>query len=411
VTCHEASEKLLDLSYGELPAAEARDLRAHLDSCAGCRAEAARIEETRGLYRRAGEEPAPAGEGILLAAARQATEAARPARGRLSSWARLATALAVVAVAGGVAFQLISSRREDRAEEAWAARRQAPASAAPAEAAREPSPPADATLDRAPPAAAVRERAAPSARPAAGAAAAEAPAGKPAPAAAGELAFAPRAAPAAPAEAEAERKAARPAAGLPPPGGVSARGAALQREARPAGPAERETPAASAFASPPPGAGAPARTAKAEASAPPAPDAEEASDRLVLELRRARDAGELNEARRHPDPCPGGDVLRVAWLDGWGKARRLAITGPLPAALGEGQATRDQYYDQAGRLRLAVIDGTAAAGRFRRRIVLDEAGRRVLEDPPGSPWPAEDLVLRDPAGAFWAPTRCAPPAR
>ena len=58
-------------------------------------------------------------------------------------------------------------------------------------------------------------------------------------------------------------------------------------------------------------------------------------------------------------------------------------------------------------LEAAVIDGAGPSGRFRRRIVLDEAGRRLLEDPPGSPWPEGDLTLRDAAAAFWAPQRCA----
>jgi hypothetical protein len=152
-----------------------------------------------------------------------------------------------------------------------------------------------------------------------------------------------------------------------------------------------------------------ARAVARKAEAAPAAGAGEAfAEELVRDLRRRRDEGRLNEARRQPDPCAGGDSLRLAWLDGWGRARRLARTGPLPPELGAGEATRDQYYDEAGRLRLVVIDGSGPAGRFRRRIVLDEVGRRVIEDPPGpGPWPADDLTLSDPAAAFWAPQRCA----
>lgn len=153
------------------------------------------------------------------------------------------------------------------------------------------------------------------------------------------------------------------------------------------------------------GTGAGASGAPAAATTGP----EDEADALVLELRRRRDAGELNEARRKPDPCPEGDRERLAWFDGLGLARRFSRTGPLPAAagLGEGEATRDHYLDAAGRTRLVVIDGTGAAGRFRRRLVLAEDGRRLVEDPPGpAPWPGEDLALRDGTAAFWARSRC-----
>jgi hypothetical protein len=408
MNCEAAREKLLDLAYGELAAGAARELEAHLQGCAGCRSEAARIEETRALYRRMGDEPAPGGEGILLAAARQAAEQARRARAPIFTWVRLAAGLAAVAIVGGVAFELLSARRDDRAEEAFAARSEAPPparledrsleGAASEGAASAPEP-------RPSPRSAKREGTAARARPPPGPRPAEiASAGR------GEELAAP---------AERARAASEPAGASRAAVAPSAAPAAERASAPPAR-APRQAAAKALSASPQAlesrrddaGARAAKAEAPAEVAASPARAGEPFAEALLRDLTRRRDAGELNEAKRRPDPCPGGDSLRVAWFDGWGKARRLARTGPLPAGMGQGEATRDQYYDEAGRLRLAVIDGTGPMGRFRRRVALDEAGHRLLEDPPGSaPWPGEDLVMRDPDAAFWAPPRCPPGGR
>jgi hypothetical protein len=404
VNCESARERLLDRAYGELAPGEARELEAHLAGCAACRAEAARIEETRGLYRRLGEEPAPGGEGILLAAARQAAGEARPRRPRLLAWPRVAVGVALVLVVGGVSVAILSVRRERPSEEAYATAgeaRPAAAERAPGavEAERKGAPRETYAV---PPPAAPREQ-----PPAAVARRAEGPrvAGKAMPEAAPVGAAVPERQAA---TADQARAAARPSsegavAGLarapPPPGEAPPAGAP------PPGPAPAEAAAARPEAA----------RRKLEAQRAPlgvpvagggAGEAEALADSLVRDLRRRRDAGELSEARREPDPCPGGDRVRVAWLDGWGRAWRLSRTAPLPAGMGAGEATRDQYYDGSGRLRVAVVDGTGPDGHFRRRIVLDEAGRRLVEDPPGSPWPEGDLVLRDAAAAFWAPQRC-----
>ncbi len=95
---HEAlREKLLDLAYGELSPREAREVEGHAAACAECAAELARMRGTRAVMRKLPEEPAPdAGERILVAAAREASEArARPRR--LPRWIWRGSAVAALA--------------------------------------------------------------------------------------------------------------------------------------------------------------------------------------------------------------------------------------------------------------------------------------------------------------------------
>jgi hypothetical protein len=174
---------------------------------------------------------------------------------------------------------------------------------------------------------------------------------------------------------------------------------ARQAPAAPAAAAKRAAPAAS-LAPPQPPARAGRGAAEAGALAP-AP-AVALAEALAADLQRLRAQGLLDEARRRLDPCPGGELARLAWFDGLGRARRLSRTRPAPG----GEVTVDHWYDDDGRLRMVRVEGHGPQGRFARRIVLDEAGRRVLEDPSGLPWPEADLVRRDPAAAFWAPQRC-----
>ncbi|MGC4000034.1 MAG: zf-HC2 domain-containing protein [Anaeromyxobacter sp.] len=74
-------EQLLDLAYGELPRRAARAVEKHVAGCAECRAELERMRGTRKLMSGLGPVPAPPeGEGILLAAAREAArQRVRPA--------------------------------------------------------------------------------------------------------------------------------------------------------------------------------------------------------------------------------------------------------------------------------------------------------------------------------------------
>jgi hypothetical protein len=367
---------MLELSYGELDGPSAREVRAHLEGCAACRAEWERMEATRAAMRRLGPEPAPPGEGVLLAAARQAAGARAPRP--LLPWLRLAAGAAAVVAVGGVSLRLLSERPAREAEAPLAS---PPAAGAPAPAAPPPAPPA---------ARPERERLAarpePRARPA--------PKAVAAPDRLAEAKARRSAEPFGGAREEVRRPGAAPPAVRPEASSaVEPAGAAPLADRGPAPAAQRRGAARS------PAAG----EAHAEAAAP-APAAAFA-EALVAELQRRRDEGRLDEARRRLDPCPGGDAARLAWLDGLGRARRLARTRPAPG----GEVTVDHWYDDAGRLRLVRVDGVGPEGRFARRIVLDEAGRRVLEDPAGPPWPEADLVRRDPAAAFWAPRRCEQP--
>ncbi|HSM93917.1 MAG TPA: zf-HC2 domain-containing protein, partial [Anaeromyxobacteraceae bacterium] len=85
---HEAaSERLLELAYGDLPPREARAVEAHAAACDACRAELARMRETRALMARLPVEPPPeGGMAVVMAAARQAAEASPRRRTILPAW-------------------------------------------------------------------------------------------------------------------------------------------------------------------------------------------------------------------------------------------------------------------------------------------------------------------------------------
>jgi hypothetical protein len=106
---HEAaSEKLLELAFGELPAREARAVEAHAAACDACRGELARIRETRALMARLPVEPPPErGMGVVFAAAREAAAARARKKSILPPWLWAgsvgAVAMAAVAV---VSWQL-----------------------------------------------------------------------------------------------------------------------------------------------------------------------------------------------------------------------------------------------------------------------------------------------------------------
>jgi hypothetical protein len=96
-------EQVIDLALGALPPAVARQVEAHVASCAPCAAELASLRGTRAAL--AGLPPLPAptrGEVVLLAAARQAAEASTTRRRfALPRWfwgATLGAASAAVAV-------------------------------------------------------------------------------------------------------------------------------------------------------------------------------------------------------------------------------------------------------------------------------------------------------------------------
>jgi len=402
MTHERALELAVERAYGELPEGGASELEAHLAACGDCRAEVARMASTLGLMRRLGPEPEPPGERVLVAAAREAAARRKETR----RWTRWIPAMAGLAAAGGVAVIALQIRAPE--ESLPAADRELAASRAAA--------------DQVP---------------------GTAPSYAPAPPSAPEaLAPSPQAAGApAPVRQRSLRKAKAEGAAVTADEAVRSESAPAVRQERAPGTLGRDAPAPAAPpAAAEPGvlgrAAAPAMSAEAKAGQPPEPlahagvrappqdvfggkraavaDAERPrpasapdAEAMVRELERAFAAGELNESRRKLERCAGGDGARAAWFDGWGKARRLTRTGPLPPGMGAGEATRDQWYDAQGRLRLARVSGSGPAGPFARRLLFDETGRRLLEDPPGAaPWPAGDLVLADPAAAFWAPQRC-----
>ncbi len=104
MNCARCRELLVDLLYGELDAAVAAEVALHLAGCAECRAEEQRLAGTRAtfapLFAEAGplEEPGPAFDGPILAAAREAAEAAAA---KSAARAPLApSGAAVIALAG-----------------------------------------------------------------------------------------------------------------------------------------------------------------------------------------------------------------------------------------------------------------------------------------------------------------------
>lgn len=111
MTHEELRDRLLDLAYGELPRRVARRVEEHAASCEACRAELARIRDTRRLMSALPDEPAPeGGERILVAAAREAARGRAPTR-RPSRWLwGGAVAAASVAAVVAVSYRLLELR-------------------------------------------------------------------------------------------------------------------------------------------------------------------------------------------------------------------------------------------------------------------------------------------------------------
>lgn len=84
VPTHPDDDRLLELAYGEVPAAEARALRTHVEGCPRCRTVLDGIAEVRTAFRSIPSEPAPErGLDSLLAYGEQAAARARSRRGGL----------------------------------------------------------------------------------------------------------------------------------------------------------------------------------------------------------------------------------------------------------------------------------------------------------------------------------------
>jgi hypothetical protein len=374
-------DRLLDLAYGELSPREAREVEAHAASCPACRAELARIRETRRIMAALPDEPAPeAGERILLAAAREAARARRRAP-LLPRWGWALSMAATLAVVGAVSYRILAMRGPaERAETALLGN--GAYQAAPAPEAPPPAPAGDA-------AEAEHRREAPMADHAERAPApprAAAPAAKAAPRELAErergAAFAPPPSP--PGAAAAPPAAPAPEAGPPSAPAASAQ-AARREDAVRAAPAPQPAPAPSRAEAAPPRsdarrrAAAPATDAGADAQGAPQADA-------LASYGFLRSAGRLRGEIRTFTDCPG-EAWRKVETDPDGRVVSYVREGTIGGR----------------RLRVEAIYG--ADGRLARTRVRDlaDAAAPVRDARPGEvPGTPEDAA----AATADAPPRC-----
>jgi hypothetical protein len=103
VNCQEARDALLETMTGRTPPDLRRSVAAHLETCADCRAEAARLEETVGLLRTDPDPDPP--EGFWPGFMAQLEE--RIAREPVGLWARLRRRMSVPALAPAAATAIV----------------------------------------------------------------------------------------------------------------------------------------------------------------------------------------------------------------------------------------------------------------------------------------------------------------
>ena len=109
---------------------------------------------------------------------------------------------------------------------------------------------------------------------------------------------------------------------------------------------------------------------------------------------------------------PGADTGRVIATDSRGRARFYQNEGGSE----DSSLKREQYYDEAGRLRFVLITGGAVNGsQLEHRIYFDETGKRIWEAQtytkgPGytfpEVWPDEELQITDAVGKFSSASPC-----
>ncbi len=112
--------------------------------------------------------------------------------------------------------------------------------------------------------------------------------------------------------------------------------------------------------------------------------------------------GQLSEARRTFEPCRGGDLRRVAWFDAQQRVRKLVQVRETGMVV-------EQWFDEDGRLREALVRTTAGGRAFSRRITVDERGQETVVDTPRdavADEPPPPLVHGDPSSAFFAGPGC-----
>src|SRR5512138_1094526 len=116
--CRDWRRLLSAFIEGDMPAEEASLVSRHLETCAGCRREAAELRRTVEVLRRLPQEPAPP---EILRGVRQAIRASRrrasPAAWAWARWARVAAPAAAVLLVG-LAALLLPQRHAVLREEA-----------------------------------------------------------------------------------------------------------------------------------------------------------------------------------------------------------------------------------------------------------------------------------------------------
>ncbi len=135
---------------------------------------------------------------------------------------------------------------------------------------------------------------------------------------------------------------------------------------------------------------------------PPSPSDATPVSATARDVERRYAAGELAEAQRRFEPCPGGDLRRVAWIEGQQRVRKLVHHRASGLVV-------EEWFDDAGRVREALVRATAAGRPWVRQWTIDERGAetvvRATEGPaPADPPPA--LVRGDPTSAFFAGAGC-----
>ena len=122
---------------------------------------------------------------------------------------------------------------------------------------------------------------------------------------------------------------------------------------------------------------------------------------LAIEERHAR--GELSDAQKRFDPCPGGDLRRTAWIDRQQRVVKLVRERA-------GGVRVEAWFDEEGRLAEALVQGQSGGRPWARRITAGQGRGETVEELPGSavpdaPPPVPDR--EDPTAAFFGGPGCA----
>lgn len=148
--------------------------------------------------------------------------------------------------------------------------------------------------------------------------------------------------------------------------------------------------------------GAAARAAASAPVMPPSPSDATPVGETAREVERRYAAGELAEAQRRFAPCPGGDLRRVAWIEEQQRVRKLVRHRP-------GGLVLEEWFDEHGRVREALVRATAGGRSWVRQVTIDERGAETVvraTDGPAPDEPPPALVRGDPTSAFFSGAGC-----